>query len=265
MKLRLSNERLQSYDFDMTKSVLVSSWLCLILVGSGPLALATAPVPGWTAPQLIEGKSVKVIWERFDDEPVFIGWIGALVSNKVRADCERCKTIERKNLGALPSQLLVVPRDQAKKPIVFHVGEGTETLNFKPTHTEKDEIYLWGQTPINPCSGPLPQGEHRVSISFSRMDRAQTRTPNWSGIFFWVLKRTLGTKNISLLVADDESALTSLRIPGFVIPPAEIKSLCEARGYGCEWLFSPREDQWGKQARVEFKAKNMIFSNCPVY
>ena len=211
-------------------------------------AFAAPPIQGWKelckgASQKMEGPKLTVKWSG-NAQPLAIGWIGSMKYTKVSSKVSFI-TIDRVGLGKVPSQLLIVPKDNGFQPKVLDISENQKELNFSTRKISADEVWLWGNTLKSHCrNGCENEQAHEINVSYHQSGRFISKG---RGVFLLKLRKSLHQQ--PLLFFGSETSLHHISIDGFQQVITNV--------------LKSKETAWGTSHEAKVK-----FSNdkpCPVY
>jgi|GEM_PF-4120383 len=206
------------------------------------------------------GNNLKVTFLQ-PDKVEFIGWKGQRFK---RVPNQENFSLKRKGLNTLPTELLVIPKTSKKGAILLTVSPGKNKIVIggkKGTpfpEVPKDEIWLWGITPPDPCS----RSEKSWSASSIKVfTKKRSKTFSLSGAFVIKIK----PEHSPLYISSAYNHIVKAAIEGFI--PADIieRNICKSYyGGNCEVLLTPQDGITGKSIMLKFSPLRKGPAGCPV-
>ena len=213
----------------------------------------------------VKTEPIRVVWQDPANAPGLLVWMdnGKTYTPERVTSSGNAMLLSRPGLTPLPDRLLVVPQNDALKPVILTVTPDVKeiALSFEPV--APDEIWLWGITPANRCGNFGPS----LLISIGRTDDDQTYQQS-SGPFLWHMTRT-GEQSYAVAVnfgaeGGGSPKVQSVVVDGFSKANDIVNAVCSARGIDCSSALEARRGSWGHSHEVKFGTGEFNWGDCPV-
>lgn len=227
--------------------------LCLLSVS----ILASAPMKPFVEKK---GDDLKITFIN-PTEIQFVGWTGQKFKTVPN---QQNFSLKRRGLNSLPTELLIIPKSSKKGSILMTIPKTQRKITIggkKGTpfpEVPKNEIWLWGQTPPDPCSNKSrPWSASHIKI----FTKKRSTTLNFSGAFLVKIKPEFPP----LYIASAYNHIVKAAIEGFI--PADIveKNICKSYyGGNCDVLLTPQDGVTGKNIMLKFSPVRKGPAGCPI-
>jgi len=247
------------------KKIGVILMVVVLTAGTGIASPPAPPPPGWTPPELVEGRGLAVTWDDSQGAPLVLTWIDKTAQDEMVFIDEGQPSVfmTRKGWDSLPENLLAVPAGNRLRPQIIDVPADAETVHVVFEPIAPHEVWFWGITPKNPC----PLGGKFLSIIVRLIHRTQTHA-SFHGIFIWNIVLTPEDKHeIAFYFSPEQThALKAITAQGFKKANDISHAFCMIRTGGeCPFTMETNPDAWGKLHRIEFEVnKEFNEHHCPI-